>query len=160
ELVGREDELPDPLWRPLRVGLRTRPRRQRLLLVADPAAPRRLAVGRRRRLGGEDERQRGTRAERRAERPGMEVVLDGVEPARAEHVVADVRRVSARLYPHALLEKGVRQRIGPDWCRTLEAEPLDLAVSAWVHCPTRPAVRTQRQRQTIVLRGLFDFGDE
>src|SRR2546425_13045315 len=75
ELIGREDQLADPLGRPPRHRPGALPGADDLLLVALAAAPGLGAVERRRRLGREPERQHAARLERRPARPGVGAML-------------------------------------------------------------------------------------
>ena len=79
ELVGGERQPVDPAGRPRR--LRGAPAGEHVGLVGDAPPPCRRAVERRRVLRREHHGDGGARRQRDPEGPGVEIVVDGVEPA-------------------------------------------------------------------------------
>ena len=86
--------------------------------------------------------------------------LEREEPARAQHAVADVRCVGARLHPDTLLDERVADRVRPHRGRPVQDEALDRAVALRIDRSSDPAIGRERSSGPVVRDGVVHLGDE
>ena len=86
--------------------------------------------------------------------------LEPDRTARAEDLIANVRRIGARLHPDALLDERVGDRVCPHGRRPVQGEALDRGMAAWLDRAAGPAVSGERERAPVVRDDLVGLGDE